>query len=91
MVYLLGMGADEMNDLKMLRADVARILSYLESDHKVKKEGLVEQVNRIDDQVEKLERKVDQYFFKIMMVAGAAGTIIQVFWLVLGKFFKTTL
>lgn len=82
---------DEMNDLKLLRADVSRILSYLESDQKVKKEGLVEQVNRIDDELEKLERRVDQYYFKIMLVASSAGAAIQILWLLLGKLFKTSL
>lgn len=82
---------DEMNDLKLLRADVSRILSYLESDQKVKKEGLVEQVNRIDGELEKLERRVDQYYFKIMLVASSAGAAIQILWLILGKLFKTSL
>lgn len=82
---------DEMNDLKLLRADVSRILSYLESDQKVKKEGLVEQVNRIDGELEKLERRVDQYYFKIMLVASSAGAAIQILWLLLGKLFKTSL
>lgn len=82
------MQGDELRELREVSANVGRILSYLESDPKVKKEGLVEQVNRLDDQVAKLERQLEMIGFKITYMAAAGGAVIQIFWFVLSKIFK---
>lgn len=69
-----------MNEIQDLTSKVDRILYYLESDPKTKQEGLVEKVNRIDNEMENLLIREKVYVAKFSLAAFFGGAIFTAIW-----------
>ena len=80
---------ENSKEIKEIREDVSRILYHLESDPKMKKEGLVEQVNRIDDQLQELLTREKVYMGKLTVFALVGAAVVNILFKILGTFFKS--
>lgn len=77
-----------MDEMHEVNRKIDRILSYMENDSAMGREGLVQQVNRIDKDVEGIKSREKVYMARVTGAAVAGGALLQCFWFILSKIFK---
>lgn len=82
------MTAEQEKEIREIKNAVDRILFHMESDGRTKREGLVEQVSRIQSEVSELKVREKVLMARLSLIAVAGAALVNVLWKVLGIFLK---